>query len=819
MNSTHAIPADIMRRELMARRYANGGAVGVSDVQSEDLPEDTSARRDTSSIPSLQDPNGYVPSMSPDRARGMREMLEASIKEAAMQAKIQHEEAAALAQEAAHKKTEDANAAVAQAQVRADAAKAKLVELLQARASIDSPQPEQDDPMARIREGISTPEMQADIDSQREDFQRKMELDDQFSADRKRRYADWDAGVATDIELKAGAEEPINPTMVQSLGGQHEMPYDPLDPVFNPNSDPNADMRAGALQQDAQATPQDQIQGPLQQVATEQPQASTQQAQIAPVAAQNALPVSQQPEAAPAAPMPVEAPLTGMQKIMNDYREKKSALESRQEEILKGLEDRIGSPSGSWLALAKGFGAPNQTGAFGNAFGSAMGSLSDYREKNIEQARELAKMRMELAKANLTGNREDVGMSMMGDLMAPVRSTSGAPVVSASGENVTARGGLQNVTAEHLAQLSMFNPGMAKALEAAIKMDMERYGISANGMVFDKRAGKFITEIPPFQEQKEYNIPGKGTFKMRPADYDRLMQANTEGRGEEEFNRIMRPLSSGAEAAVPQAVRGAPPEQGGVLSEEEKTIRATEKKAEAEARGKSAAATREDIYAAGRNSFNTRQNAEAIMYLAQSHPKAFGPLAKPGFWSAILGAAQEGISLGSIGKVGISGLSDAIVKLGGTQADIDAGQAAARYMTELELSYRRTYLQGQGAVSNMEGEIIKKVGPSTSDSPKTLMVKAELIKDRALFDAENRRVFADWEQKNPGKSMSQYESSPEFNKIRNELDKKMGRIYKQYFAQKAEGKKAQQQQEDNPTAQSLKALIKQFEEEERGNVQ
>ena len=76
-------------------------------------------------------------------------------------------------------------------------------------------------------------------------------------------------------------------------------------------------------------------------------------------------------------------------------------------------------------------------------------------------------------------------------------------------------------------------------------------------------------------------------------------------------------------------------------------------------------------------------------------------------------------------------------------ADRMALQQFARVEAAFTLINRTTWLKGQGAVSNMEGQVAALLGPQTSDLPEVVRMKSEAIREKAKFEKE---IFSKWNE-------------------------------------------------------------------------
>jgi hypothetical protein len=194
------------------------------------------------------------------------------------------------------------------------------------------------------------------------------------------------------------------------------------------------------------------------------------------------------------------------------------------------------------------------------------------------------------------------------------------------------------------------------------------------------------------------------------------------------------------------------------------------------------AAVKKGIYEAGRGAYGQILAADQL-YRLSTDPKtrnAFGVLQQNNIQSAIMGAIADGIQTQS-GSIKFAGIEDAVRKIGGTQEEVNAALQAARYYAELELNYARTYLKGQGAVSDNERKIVGKIGGSLSDTAQVAAAKAETVKARANYDKKVADLYYQWEKKNPGKMVKDFERDPRYEELQSQFDEYMGKLADKYF--------------------------------------
>jgi hypothetical protein len=101
-----------------------------------------------------------------------------------------------------------------------------------------------------------------------------------------------------------------------------------------------------------------------------------------------------------------------------EYKRALAEVAAARETMRAALDNRKGRVDPSMLALAQGFLAPTRTGSFGESLGTAVGAYSKAQEGEDNRRAQLAKMRYELANAQLGEEREaaKLGLSIAGKL-------------------------------------------------------------------------------------------------------------------------------------------------------------------------------------------------------------------------------------------------------------------------------------------------------------------------------------------------------------------------------------------------------------------
>ena len=194
-----------------------------------------------------------------------------------------------------------------------------------------------------------------------------------------------------------------------------------------------------------------------------------------------------------------------------------------------------------------------------------------------------------------------------------------------------------------------------------------------------------------------------------------------------------------------------------------------------------------------RDNSNSIIQSSDILYGLASNPKtkeAFGVLQKGGIINSLLGLAEEGIG-GDALSIRIKGIEDAAPKLTYKDSEgrpinpndlINAVRVANQQIGKLSLSFAQIYLKGQGAVSDFERKLVEDTIPNTKDPALTMMLKAELLKARAIFDRDMGRAAMNYINKDPlHRTIEQYKATDEYQSFVDKLDSASRGIMQTYF--------------------------------------
>jgi hypothetical protein len=126
----------------------------------------------------------------------------------------------------------------------------------------------------------------------------------------------------------------------------------------------------------------------------------------------------------------------------------------------------------------------------------------------------------------------------------------------------------------------------------------------------------------------------------------------------------------------------------------------------------------------------------------------FGLLAKKGFSPFVLKQLENGVNAGQFGTMGVAGLERNLMEAGASKDQIEMLRRVEKHLSIAELEYAKTYLSGQGAVSDNERKLIKDAVGSLKDPASILKLQASVMAERAEFDQKIKAAYDAYRDKN-----------------------------------------------------------------------
>jgi len=158
--------------------------------------------------------------------------------------------------------------------------------------------------------------------------------------------------------------------------------------------------------------------------------------------------------------------------------------------------------------------------------------------------------------------------------------------------------------------------------------------------------------------------------------------------------------------------------------------------------------------------------------------KVLGPTAKPGVKAAIGEVISGGLNVGGY-QVAIANFDKAIVQVDASQEVITQLNVARSLLSKAELLNAKTYLKGEGTVTNMERAIVKDInGIVDKDPANALLFKSQLANAQANMNERYIKTFQSWRDKNPDGTIEQFNRTKAYDTIESDYHDELKKINK-----------------------------------------
>ena len=107
------------------------------------------------------------------------------------------------------------------------------------------------------------------------------------------------------------------------------------------------------------------------------------------------------------------------------------------------------------------------------------------------------------------------------------------------------------------------------------------------------------------------------------------------------------------------------------------------------------------------------------------------------------------------------------------QKDLDNVTRAAGELAEIELAYTQLYLARQGAITEGERAIVRRLGGDTSNSSGVLKSRMELLQARSQYDIDRIDAFKQWKEKNPRKNIMDFENTSLSRDLKEQFERRL----------------------------------------------
>ena len=222
----------------------------------------------------------------------------------------------------------------------------------------------------------------------------------------------------------------------------------------------------------------------------------------------------------------------------------------------------------------------------------------------------------------------------------------------------------------------------------------------------------------------------------------------------------------------PEVTKGESGTYTKAVSSQQKEINLAGGKAYAEAQAKDDAKDQNELLANYKSAPTQVALANEARSLAKAAPNAFKLLNNKDYrtwWDGLSAAAKDGMITPG-GSFSIP--TDIIEQAGLTNTEIQALQSFASIEAKFSLTNARTYLKGEGSVSDMERRLVSALGTRASDRPEVIQMKADAIELRAQYDRNLYQAYDAWRDNNPNTPMRKFATSAEMDKVVDDYEAK-----------------------------------------------
>ena len=494
-------------------------------------------------------------------------------------------------------------------------------------------------------------------------------------------------------------------------------------------------------------------------------------------------------------------PLT---KARIEYDGQRREINATIRSLIEGLEARISGPQDIFMALAQGFGAPTRGGSFGESLSNALGGVSAVQKERRGIETDLAKMKLDLSSRELEQSKDNMlsgaisqlsGQGGQGGMNLSPQAAQMVRIASV----LDPKSAITNLLKFQLDESK--SPDAVKALNAYISMlppeqQAEARAFAVRSNIYGKEtdivaAEKTIRDLVAAQKisPEEGNariasLRGQGAPSAAPSAPStpaNLPSANLQGDPRNIFAQIDQHPDPAIREEMRQAyirqLSGQRPATPFVPKTEnqiavERVTGETKAKADVERKAKSVQSFSDQN---DQSSANIR-TADQIYKIVEKNPGGFGIFSKPGWQSAIGQLAETGIRVGPY-NVSIADIRGAMLRSGEfSQAEINA----VSQVEQLAIQQQLAIAAGEkGSASNLERALFAQAVINTSDNPKMIQYKAELLRVSGHRAKELYKSWREFEKSNKG-DIEDYKDSDNFRVINQKYDDALNKLRDAY---------------------------------------
>lgn len=473
---------------------------------------------------------------------------------------------------------------------------------------------------------------------------------------------------------------------------------------------------------------------------------------------------------------------------------------NRMQQALDARQGRFFDPE--LLAIAQGFLTPGQTGSFGEGLGFAAGNLRQAQAQQEKEEREIAQAQLGLATQGLELERQRGRERTAREMFGLGPTTPGAPAggLPTSGP----RGPLSSPAAPPGFSVSMgvrtmepnpaFENRRNQYIQAAIargtdpadiikdlaKLDENRFIKSESG-IQDLGSGLFFHTSTKLEPKQVFTRDGKEVeIRVTPGQAAKLDELA--GAGNPAYYDFLDRIRQAPPRT--RAEPGKPGEPGKAEGEPEgrpATMRSTEElEQDRQYRAQRGQLSAKEQSDEAQNWYKRGNDSSSLIDDIRVIQGIFDPRNK---YSKVLTGVFERGDIGSqVGTLIESGILGESLKESARKIATNAGlkddaitqfQVAVSRMADLKLKASRI-MEGQGTITEAERRLIAESVINITDTPKTVLAKAEYLAARARFETQRAEMLREF--RDDRRDYNDFVRSKEYKELKKNYENELERI-------------------------------------------
>lgn len=415
-----------------------------------------------------------------------------------------------------------------------------------------------------------------------------------------------------------------------------------------------------------------------------------------------------------------------------------------------------------WAAFTAAVSAPTKTGSAFESLGAGLGAFSDAEQKDLARQAEIEKMNAELLEKRVKLQQQIAGQGLLNKMFGPSQpvTTMGqqaaqmTPVPGGPGQAAGQPAPAGQVPGQAVSTpgYSQFRPINERDLMLARQIDPD-----TEKFLMELRRSQIEAQKAAAAGYTKVQIPGTGLEVNVPIDianqFFAVAKQSATQQNPELLTRFM------AENGMIQAIRKPSGEYETPKTSAEQAAEKETATATAQARAKAAEDRGNALLARGENALKMESLASDVISMTEANTRVFQLMQDTTIKDSVLRAVEQGASA----KVGSQSVDinlpvRILQQYKITPKDLQALQLFQQKQAEITAEMRRAArVPGEGATDRAEGQLYAAIGILNSDSARVLALKSEALIQKARYDSRAAQLWAEFQEKNPGRSFTQFQ--------------------------------------------------------------